>query len=336
MTLIILIGLVGKAQASGNSQLSAPTGYSTVKPKSSAAKASVAKNSESLFAEVIKKSQDSQTDALMIYQDGQVVYDSHRINPNIPISVQSITKSLIAIAILKLLEDKKIPNLDLPMYHFIPEWYQDSDRQKITVKMLLNHTSGICDCDGFLKQPDFIQFAKKAPLQFKPGTGFLYSTVAVALLERVITRVTHEPAEYFIQQNILSPLDISGVEWNYDENNHIQAGGGMFASPRDLLKIGVMLANQGVYAQQRILSEASVKLLSTKSQPFENYGLLFWLYKSAGSEKSDVFAARGYGGQYILVNPSKKQVIVRVKDPRKISTQNLSQTEFLELTQLMP
>ncbi len=88
-----------------------------------------------------------------------------------PIEAMSATKSVVSLAIGRLIDDGKIKSLDQPVCDFYPEWKQGKKRQ-ITVRHLLNHTSGLQNnpmATEIYDSPDFVQFALAADVSDDPG-----------------------------------------------------------------------------------------------------------------------------------------------------------------------
>ena len=124
--------------------------------------------------------------------------------------IASVTKQFTAVAILQLVEQGKL-NLDDDINKHIPEF--DTRGDLITIKMLLNHTSGI---RNFTSLPDFnpqleatdvspdelMDFFNNIELAFKPGTRHSYSNSGYALLGIIIERVSNQTYAKYMQEHI--------------------------------------------------------------------------------------------------------------------------------------
>ncbi|MFC5412371.1 serine hydrolase domain-containing protein [Larkinella bovis] len=135
---------------------------------------------------------------------------------------QSVAKLYTAIGILKLVEAGKIA-LDEPVTTYLPARFSDyiTEAHTITVRMLLNHTSGIpgysLDTDYvtvLLQHPlrtftpeQYLSYIRKAPLAFKPGSYFEYSDTNYLLLALIADRVSGS-YDRLIQESILTPLTL--------------------------------------------------------------------------------------------------------------------------------
>jgi D-alanyl-D-alanine carboxypeptidase len=134
--------------------------------------------------------------------------------------LQSVSKTYMAVAILQLYEQGKL-KLDAPMNQYLPAKYSKylKETEKITVRMLLNHTSGIPD---YATHPEFVAFViqhplqifsandqlkplSKVPLNFEPGSKYAYSNTNYLLLALIADAITGDHAA-FISKNIFVPL----------------------------------------------------------------------------------------------------------------------------------
>lgn len=135
----------------------------------------------------------------------------------------SLSKSLTtATAILQLYEQGKV-QLDEPVQTYLPDFNRanDSRRGKVTVRMLLTHTSGLAgdlSLDGpwGLDKPDKaegIHRALGAWVVFEPGERFHYSDIGFIILGALLEKITGEPEDIYIQNNVFAPLGMSDTRY---------------------------------------------------------------------------------------------------------------------------
>jgi D-alanyl-D-alanine carboxypeptidase len=145
--------------------------------------------------------------------------------------IQSVSKTYMAVAILKLNEEGRI-RLDAPMTDYLPgkykTWIKNAD--KISVRMLLSHTSGIAE---YVTDPEYTQTVLLTPLkvvvmsevlqclqdeepQFAPGEKYLYTNTNYTLLALVADFITGDHAEY-ITANIMKPLGLKNTFYRNDK-----------------------------------------------------------------------------------------------------------------------
>ncbi|MBS1824681.1 MAG: beta-lactamase family protein [Acidobacteria bacterium] len=127
----------------------------------------------------------------------------------------SITKPMTAAGVMKLVERGHV-KLDDPVKKYIPE-FSGGDRDRITVKMLLTHTSGLpdmlADNEALRKKhaslKDFVAGTCKTPLLFQPGTQCKYQSMGILLASEIAERVTRTPFRDFLRKEIFTPLGMT-------------------------------------------------------------------------------------------------------------------------------
>ncbi|HTI74301.1 MAG TPA: serine hydrolase domain-containing protein, partial [Mycobacterium sp.] len=135
----------------------------------------------------------------------------------------SLTKPLAtATAVMQLYEQGKVL-IDDPVQQYLPGFNaaNDPQRAKVTVRMLLTHTSGetgdvdLKDPWG-LGEPDKIEGLHRAlttPLESAPGERFRYSDINFILLGALIENVTGEAEDVYVQQNVFAPLGMAETRY---------------------------------------------------------------------------------------------------------------------------
>ena len=138
----------------------------------------------------------------------------------------SLTKCLAtATAVMQLYEQGKVA-FDDPVQKYLPDFNSANDpqRAKVTVRMLLTHTSGVAGDNGdvSLKDPWGLDAADKAegilralttPLQSGPGEVFRYADINFILLGALIEKVTGEAEDVYVQQNVFAPLGMAETRY---------------------------------------------------------------------------------------------------------------------------
>lgn len=147
--------------------------------------------------------------------DGQTLY-----------RVASMTKSLTAMAILKLQEAGKL-NVQDPAEKYIPELknlpYPTREAKPITIHQLLTMTAGFPEdnpwADRQLQDSDeeLLAFVSKGvAFSTPPGTGFEYSNLGFALLGQVIIKASGMPYQQYMNEYILGPIGMTHSIWDYE------------------------------------------------------------------------------------------------------------------------
>lgn len=134
----------------------------------------------------------------------------------------SIGKLFTQIAIMQLTE-KGALNLDGTIANYLPDYPNRSVAEKVTVRELLLHSSGIPDffdklnpetaptmkLDAVVELKDFLPFFANQPLEFEPGSSNRYSNSGYIVLGLVIEAVSHENYREYIQRHILAPAKMT-------------------------------------------------------------------------------------------------------------------------------
>jgi CubicO group peptidase (beta-lactamase class C family) len=230
---------------------------------------------------LLTQAEITHSDAIVIYLNDSLYFENYFGKGKEKIESMSVTKSIVSLAIGKLLADNKIRSLDQPIYEFYPEWKQGL-KQNITIRHLLNHTSGIqsypktgAEIDG---SPDLVQLALCAELCDSPGTKFFYNNKAVNLLAGIIEKASGEKMDKYIEETIFKPLGITDINWRCDSagNPHVMDGLQIF--PGDLAKIGILVQNKGKWKNLQIIPEEWFNISLSPGQTINpTCGLLWWL-----------------------------------------------------------
>lgn len=129
--------------------------------------------------------------------------------------IASISKPISVAAVLHLVERERL-RLDDPLRKFIPEFAGDR-RDRVTVKHLLTHTSGLPDQlpeNASLRQrhaplDEFVRGAIRTPLRFDPGTRYSYSSMGILLASEVARRISGKPFVELVDETVFRPLGMT-------------------------------------------------------------------------------------------------------------------------------
>ncbi|MCU4981102.1 beta-lactamase family protein [Bacillus cereus] len=138
--------------------------------------------------------------------------------------IGSVTKTFTATVVLQLAAENRL-NLDDSIEKWLPGVIQGNgyDAKQITIRQMLNHTSGIAEYSR-LKEADFFKNTKKSftaeelvkiglslPPDFAPGKGWSYSNTGYVLLGILIEKVTGNSYAEEIENRIIEPLELSNT-----------------------------------------------------------------------------------------------------------------------------
>lgn len=94
------------------------------------------------YQPLLDAAKKSNSDALIVIEDGKKVVNYHKESEDELIESMLVTKSVVGLAIARLLTENKIDSLDTPIAQYYPEWRQ-GQKKDITIRHLMNHTSGL-------------------------------------------------------------------------------------------------------------------------------------------------------------------------------------------------
>ncbi len=175
-----------------------------------------------------------------IVLDGQLIHTFYfgftdlskhiRVDSLSDFRIASMTKSLTAMAILKLRDEGKL-KLDDPASLYIPEMdslqYLSSDAPKITVRDLLTHRAGFPEDNPYGDrqlgdtEDELLKQVRESPaFSNVPGIAFEYSNLGFALLGKIINRVSGITYQQYVTENIFQPL---GMTHSYFEFTKVPA-----------------------------------------------------------------------------------------------------------------
>src|SRR3954469_11375029 len=104
--------------------------------------------SDASVKRLVARAQETNSAAMLLMQDGERVTEyTDAESAARTIDLRSATKSIVALGIGLLLRDGRLDSLDTPLHQFFPEWNQGRKRL-VTIRMLLNQTSGLQDEQG--------------------------------------------------------------------------------------------------------------------------------------------------------------------------------------------
>lgn len=140
------------------------------------------------------------------------------MKPEYLFHMASVSKPFVATAIMQLVERGKM-NLDEPVVTYLPYFKLADERYKdITVLQMLNHTSGMPDVRDYeWDKPQYdtgaaeryVRSLKEERMIAAPGEKWRYSNMAFDALGDVIAKVSGQPFEIYVKENILEPLGMT-------------------------------------------------------------------------------------------------------------------------------
>lgn len=277
------------------------------------------------------------TKAVVVLHDGQLIAERYAPGyaPDTPIWGHSISKSVTSALIGILVRQGKL-RLDQPAP--IAAWRSPADpHHVVTVDQLLRMDSGLPfdETNGvtnpmthmlFLER-DMADYAARMPLAHPPGTAWGYSNLGYSLLSRLVRDAaggSAVDAERFVRHELFAPLGMRSAVIETDATGTPIGSGSVYASARDFARFGQLYLDDGVVDGKRILPAGWVDY--SRSQTLDTgYGAGFWtnlvndrpvpIWNAPwGMPRlpKDMYYARGALGQYVVIVPSERLVVVRM------------------------
>ncbi len=219
-------------------------------------------------------------------REGGIPFTIQTVNP-----IGSLTKSITALAILQLAEKGKL-SLDAPVIEYLPDFTTANPEKskKITVRMLLNNTSGLTGqtrnsydmSDGSIEK--MLEDLSNAYVLTEPGSVYAYSNIGFSIAGLLISKVSRQSYDAYVRENIFEPLKMfdssvlpinsenkatghfSGIHQAIPSRDNEMMGGefipaGRFAQSTvsNLSHYLRMYLNDGAYAGRKVISSGSLK-----------------------------------------------------------------------------
>ncbi|MFN2459760.1 MAG: serine hydrolase domain-containing protein [Candidatus Velthaea sp.] len=250
--------------------------------------------------------------AALVVADGDAVrFERYGdgFGPETPHALYSGTKSFWGLAAAAAAEDGLLA-LDERVSATIGEWRADAVKATMTVRELLNLTSGF----GFGGLGAAVPVAAKAlatPLKNDPGTVFTYGGIPLQvfgeLLRRKLGGGADEP-HAFLGRRILERAGVAVASWRTLRDGTHPLPTGAVVSAQAWVRYGRLLLGRGIFNGERIVGERFFAECIRGSSINPRYGLGFWLDPLAS--EAGVFYASGAGGQALYVLPAHALIVV--------------------------
>ncbi len=272
--------------------------------------------------------------SILIAKDNKLVFEYYMNEGKIdePHMLMSITKNMVSFAVMKAIELGVIKSVD----DYVVDYYPDLDKtklaegaDKIQLKHCLSMQSGIL-VEGERKKESNAFCQKRVPSRAKtelsvpgylyfsnpivPESRYKYQSSDPTILGNILYKTSELNVVDFMDKYFFKPMQIRPEDyvWAIPETGLPGTGAGCYLTPRTMLKLGIMVAQEGVFGGKRVLSKESVsELLKIRVPNRANYGY-FWRthdYQVNG-EAITCHSCRGAGGQFILLMPSMNLIVV--------------------------
>ena len=224
------------------------------------------------------------------------------------------SSTLIGISI----DEGYINSVDDSIALYLPEW-KTKPQENISLKYLLGMRSGMDDHPGLgvSFQGAMVSYSLDREISREPGITFSYSNEDSMLFSRIIENATGLDFQEYDDTRLFDKLDIKETWWT-DKSGNTLTYAGLDMTPREFAKFGLMIAQEGKWIDEQIVSQSWIKEATTEFDNLASYGYQWWTStiseSGLGSARQDdypFFSALGLDGQYIYIWPEKDLVLVR-------------------------
>ena len=155
------------------------------------------------------------------------------------------------------------------------------------------------------------------PIPHKPGTKFVYNSLATYMLSSIVRKTTGENLIDYLKPRLFEPLGIEGARWDSNPAGTNLGGWGLYVKTEDMAKLGQLLLQKGNWDGKQLLLEAWVEEATTlkilqdpnvdlaKSNSDWNQGYCYQMWRC----RHNGFRADGMNGQFIVVLPEQQAVV---------------------------
>lgn len=280
--------------------------------------------SKNLYTDIFLN--NSNTTSFLIVKDGKIIFERYLngVKEGDITQVFSVTKVFITALLGIAIKDGIIQDVQLPVSHFYPD-LKDKLYDSLKLEHLCQMTSGL-NYDEYGKLLQTIRFyynqdlkaaIQSAKFDYTPGKVFKYKSIDTQILGDCISKALNNKSfiEY-LHEKIWQPLGMQDSSFFTVDSRLTRIPkyyGGLNITARDLAKFGVMIANNGSYNGKQIIpkywfNQCDNENIRSKSEDRYCYA---WYY-SVDDSLSNVYYAAGFNGQTMLINETKKVVIIRL------------------------
>lgn len=272
--------------------------------------------SSAAIHEFIRAAENQGLHSFMMLRNGKVIsegwwtpYDSQS-----PHALFSLSKSFTSTAVGMAIHEGKF-SLDDEVLKFFPDDAPaqpsrnlKSMRVRDLLRMNTGHQTEPPRPQGQSWKKSFLAH----PVEFKPGTHFLYNTPATYMLSAIVEKTTGMSLVDYLQPRLFEPLGIQNPTWDKSPEGITLGGYGLSVRTEDIARFGQLYLQRGSWQGKQLIPELWVVEATTlqtsngssaKSDWDQGYCYQFWRCRN------DAFRGDGAFGQYCIVMPKQNTVI---------------------------
>ena len=229
--------------------------------------------------------------------------DSSAGAPPMPVDalfdLASLTKVIGTTTAAEILYDRHKLDLDAPVVRYLPEFGKVPGHDRITVRNLLTHSSGLQSADMSWKyatdRQGVLQRLYAMPATDPPGAVYAYRDTNLILVGEIVQRLSGQPLDRFLAREVFGPLGMKDTGFRpsrtllpriapteqddrfrhmlvrgvvHDENAYVMGGvaghAGLFSTARDLATLAELYLDRGAYRGKRLIKASTIALFETR------------------------------------------------------------------------
>lgn len=289
-------------------------------------------NKDSLPIETRAVLELNQSVAFLVVKNDSLVYEEYwdHYEPNSLSNSFSVAKSIVGLLVGIAADEGKL-NINDPVGKYLPQ-FNEGKNSSLLISHLLSMSSGLNWDESYsslFSQTTEAYYGRDLRKQMsvlkveqEPGKVFNYMSCNTEILALILEKATGMPVSEYASKKLWTRIQAMHQSyWSLDQSEGMEKAYCCFyADARDFARIGQLMLDSGKWKGTTIVSSSFIREMTTpKNLVDENgatvnyYGYQCWLSEISGHP---VFYARGILGQYIVVVPDQRMVIVRLGKKR--------------------
>jgi CubicO group peptidase (beta-lactamase class C family) len=278
----------------------------------------------------IRNGEFPNTHSVLVWKDGELLLEDYfdGYDASTPHQIRSATKAIGSMLAGIAIDRGFIPSENEPIYTFFkddhePAYGWSEPARQVRIRDFLSMTSGT-DCEdvgtefacemAMYQTDDWIQYALDFPFIHPIGEHWAYNSSSLILVSQAIARGSGMHLETFADEYLFGPLGIESFVWRRSPQGYAWIGGDGRMTPRDMLKIGRVMLDRGMWNGERLLSEQWIDKSTSRQADYPygvDYGYIWQIGQAfRGDQLVTAYWASGNGGQNIFIFPDHGMVVV--------------------------
>ena len=270
--------------------------------------------------------EDDSTMSAVLIRDGYIVKEQYAegFDKNSFGTSWSTAKSFYAALVGISLDRGEIDSLDDPVSKYVTS-YRTDEKQNITIRQILNMTSGLefpeHEHEMMFFESDHLKYAENVGVENPPGEVFQYNNVNSMMIGEILKGATGKTAKTLIEERIFSQIGLTDYTAWEDEAGNTMTYCCLDMSARDYSKFGLLFSRDGKWGDKQIISknyvDESLQLYWGKTPDMgwshsdtRGYSLQWWISKYDDDAK--IYNTSGKFGQFVFIDKERDIIFTRI------------------------